>query len=375
MTETIAIGKLAGVPLRIHWSVLVILCLFTWSLASMLPATAPGHSVLTYWLAGLAGAVALLASLVAHELMHAVTARRAGVEVADITLWLFGGVAQLNNEAPTARADLRIAASGPALSLGLAAVFAVVAGLLDVLGVTRIVVSVSWWLSSINLVLGLFNLLPGAPLDGGRILRACLWQRHGDRMRATVSAARGGRVLAYSLIALGLLQFLAGWMPGGVWTVFIGWFVLVAARTEEDQVQTRQALTGIYVRDVMTPHPRTVPGWITVDDFVQGYLLGDRHSAYPVVDRNGSVTGLITLTQLRSIPASQRARTLLYDAAIPIDQVPSAAPHEPISDLLDRLTPNIDGRALAFAGMRLAGIVTARDIARLLAVRQLARHG
>src|SRR5574337_1129521 len=245
MGETIVNGKVAGIQLRAHWSVLVVLWLFTWSLASTLPATAPGHSTLVYWLAGLGGAVALLASLVAHELMHAVSARRAGVEVSGITLWLFGGVTQLGDEAPTARAELRIAASGPAVSLGLAAVIAVLAGVLDVFGVAHVIVGVAWWLSSINLVLGLFNMLPGAPLDGGRILRAYLWQRHGDRVRAAVSAARGGRILAYALIALGLLQFLAGWLVGGVWMVFIGWFLLVAARTEESQVLTRQALTGV----------------------------------------------------------------------------------------------------------------------------------
>lgn len=375
MGETIAIGTVAGIPLRIHWSVLVILWLFTWSLASTLPATAPGHSALVYWLAGMGGAVALLASLVAHELMHAVCARRAGVDVSGITLWLFGGVTRLGDEAPTARAELRIAASGPAVSLGLAAVIAALAGLLGVLGVTGIVVGVAWWLSSINLVLGLFNLLPGAPLDGGRILRAFLWQRHGDRVRAAVSAARGGRILAYALIALGLLQFLAGWLVSGVWMVFIGWFVLAAARTEEGQVLTRQALTGVRICDVMTPHPRTVPGWITVEDFIQSYLLGDRHSAYPVLDRDGAVVGLITLTQLRSVPPAQRFQTLLRDAAIPIDQVLAAAPHEPIAALLDRVTPTAGGRALVVDDGRVVGIVTARDITRLIDIRQLARQG
>lgn len=375
MGETIAIGKIAGISLRIHWSVLVILWLFTWSLASTLPTTSPGHSALVYWVAGLGGAVALLASLVAHELMHAISARRAGVEVSGITLWLLGGVTRLGDEAPTARAELRIAASGPAVSLGLAAVIAVLAGVLDVLGVAHIIVGVAWWLSSINLVLGLFNLLPGAPLDGGRILRAYLWQRHGDRVRAAVSAARGGRILAYALIALGLLQFLAGWLVGGVWMVFIGWFVLVAARNEESQVLTRQALTGVRVGDVMTPHPRTVPGWITVEDFIQSYLLGDRHSAYPVVNRDAVVVGLITLTQLRSVSPAQRPQTLLQDAAIPMDRVPGAAPHEPVTALLGRLTPTTGGRALALDGGRVVGIITARDIARLIDVRQLARQG
>lgn len=182
MNEAISLGKVAGVPLRVHWSVLVILWLFAWSLASTLPLTAPGWSTPAYWLAGLAGAVLLLASLLAYEMMHAVVARRAGVRVSGITLWLFGGVARLGDDAPTARADLRIATSGPAVSLGLAALVAALAELFELLHVAPLVVGLAWWLSRINLVLGLFNLLPGAPLDGDRILRALLWLRHGDRL-------------------------------------------------------------------------------------------------------------------------------------------------------------------------------------------------
>src|SRR5262249_44939160 len=162
------------------------------------------------WLAGLCGAVVLLASLLAHELAHALVARRAGVPVSGVTLWLFGGVTTLGGEAKTARTDFRIAGSGPATSLALAAVFGAVAAGLGTLGVSHIVVGVAWWLSGINLLLGVFNLLPGAPLDGGQIVRAYLWRRHGDKVRAAIGAARAGRIVAFILIALGLLQFLVG---------------------------------------------------------------------------------------------------------------------------------------------------------------------
>ena len=247
MDEGIPLGRVAGFPLSVHWSVLVIMWLFTWSLAATLPDLAPGHAPSTYWLAGACGAAVLLASLLAHELTHAIVASRSGIKVLGVKLWLFGGIARLGGDAKTPRAAFWIAASGPAMSLALAAVFAGVAAGLRAVGTADIVVAVAWWLAGINLILGLFNLLPGAPLDGGRILRAYLWRRHGDAVRAAVGAARAGRVVAYALIGIGLLEFLAGSLVGGVWMAFIGWFLLTAARDEEASV-TDPAVAGRSVR-------------------------------------------------------------------------------------------------------------------------------
>lgn len=371
MREDIPVGKVAGFPLCVHWSVLVILWLFTWSLAATLPDTAPGYATAAYWLAGVGGALVLLASLLAHELAHAVIARHAGIEVSGVTLWLFGGIARLGGEAKTPRTEFRIAVSGPATSLVLAAVFAGVAMGLDAFGFAHIVVGVAWWLSGINLLLGLFNLLPGAPLDGGRILRAYLWRRHGDAARAAFGAARAGRIVAFTLIGLGLLEFVAGALVGGVWLVFIGWFMFTAARDEETRVSTRQSLAGVRVGDAMTANPHTVPGWITVEDFIHRYLLGDRHSAYPVEGPDGSIAGLITLAQLRGVAPSDRATTLVRDAAIPLDRVLTAAPHEPLTALLERLAPDAGSRALVVDAGHVVGIVTATDITRLIDVRRL----
>ena len=238
----------------------------------------------------------LLASLLAHELTHAVVARRAGITVSGVTLWMLGGIASLGSDAKTPKTDFRVAVSGLATSLALAAGFAGAAAGLHAFGVAPIVVGVASWLSGINLLLGLFNLLPGAPLDGpllsmhaksGRILCAYLWRRHGDPVRAAVGAARGGRILGVILIGLGLLQFVAGALVGGVWMAFIGWFLLTAAHAEENQVVHRQSLAGVRVADAMTAHPHTAPGGITVADFIHRYLLGDRHSAYPVEGPDG----------------------------------------------------------------------------------------
>ncbi len=368
----ISIGRIAGFPVTVNWSVLVILWLFTWSLASTLPSAVPGYSTAVYWLAGAGGALVLLASLLAHELTHAILARRAGVKVFDVTLWLFGGVTRLGGEAKTPKEAFRIAVSGPLTSLALAVVFTGAAYGLGALGVAHILVGVAWWLAGINLLLGLFNLLPGAPLDGGRVLKAYLWRRYGDSVRAGVGAARAGRILAFILIALGLVEFLAGAVVGGVWLAFIGWFIFAASREEEAQVMIRQAIAGVRVADVMTAHPHTAPAGITVEDFIQRYLLGDRHSAYPVADRDGSIIGLITLAQLRRVTPSQRAETLVREVAIPMPRVATAAPHEPLSALLERLGSDAGNRALVVDAGQLAGIVTASDLARLVDVYRLA---
>jgi Zn-dependent protease/CBS domain-containing protein len=370
--EKFRLGTIAGFRIGAHWSVLVILWLFTWSLASTLPSTAPGRSALTYWVAGAIGALVLLASLLAHEVTHAIVARRAGIPVSDVTLWLFGGVTRLGGEAKTPGTEFRVAAAGPAVSLTLAGVFALLAEGFHLVGVASVAVAVAWWLSGINLLLGLFNLLPGAPLDGGRILSAYLWHRHGDKVRGAVGATHWGRVVAYVLIGLGLLQFLMASIVAGVWTVFIGWFLLTAAHSEERQVLARQSLAGVRVADAMTAHPHTAPGWITVDNFIQSYLLGDRHSAYPVEGADGAIVGLITLAQLRLVPPDERATTLVRDAAMPKDRVVTATPDEPITALLERLAPSRGSRALVVDRGQVVGIVTARDISRLLDVRTLA---
>lgn len=374
MRDDIPLARIAGFPVSAHWSVLVILWLFTWSLASTLPHSVPGYSQVAYWLAGACGALVLLASLLAHELAHAVVARHVGVGVKSVTLWLFGGVSVLGGEAKTPGEAFRIAFAGPATSLVLAGAFFGVRMVLETMQTAPIVVGVAMWLALVNLVLGLFNLLPGAPLDGGRLVRAYLWRRHGDSVRAAIGAARAGRGVAIILITLGLAEFLAGGLIGGVWLAFIGWFIFAAAREEETQVMTQQVLAGVHVADAMTAHPHSAPGWISVEDFIQRYLLGDRHSAYPVSDRDGSTVGLITLTQLRQVAPDQRGTTAVRDIAIPLHKVATATPGEPLTALLERLAGSPGNRALVVDEGRVVGIVTPSDLTRLIDVYRLAQQ-
>jgi Zn-dependent protease/CBS domain-containing protein len=370
--DSLRLGRVAGIPVAIHWSVLVVVLLLAWSLADgVLPQTAPGHSAATYWSAGFVGTVLLLASLLAHELAHAVVARRCGVEVEGLTLWLFGGVASLGGEAPTPRADLRIAAVGPATSLALGLGFGGLAVALDLAGVGYVVTSVAVWLATVNVLLAVFNLIPGAPLDGGRILRAILWQRSGDRDRAAASATSAGQLVGYLLAGLGVVSFVAGDSVGGIWLVLIGWFVMSAARAEHEATVSQHVLEGVTVADVMSPDVRTGSADLSIDAFVHGQVLGGRHSAYPVVGLDGGVVGLVTLAQLRGVPPGERATRRVRDVAVPLDHVARATPGEPLADLLPRLTPESGRRALVFDAGRLVGILTPADVSRTLETRQL----
>jgi Zn-dependent protease len=241
MNENLHFGRIGGIRIGANWSLLPIFFLIAWSLAEvLLPAAAPGFTGWGYWFFALLTAAAFYASLLAHELSHAFVARRHGVSVKGIVLWVFGGVAQLEGDTPHARAELQVAAAGPATSLGIAAVAAVLASVLDLVGASPLMAAAVWWLAGINALLAAFNLLPAFPLDGGRILRAFLWRRWSDRVRATAVAAKVGQVAGYGLIAVGLVELLTGGGAlGGIWLALIGWFITVSARQQNERASER----------------------------------------------------------------------------------------------------------------------------------------
>lgn len=372
MSSTFKLGTIAGIRIGAHWSVLGILLILVVGLGfRSWPVLLPGYSGGAYVAAALVAALFFLASLLAHELAHAVVARRQGIEVRDITLWLLGGLAALRNEARTPVADLRVAVAGPLASVVAGALFGALAWLLVAVDAPTLVVMVAVYLAVLNAVLAVFNLVPAAPLDGGRILRAALWAWKGDRERAAVWSARAGRGFGIALILLGAWQLLFAGSGSGLWWMVIGLFIVTVAGAEERQARLGGSLGDVRVAEVMTPEPDTTDAALSVHDFLHDVALTRRHSAFPVVDSAGHVQGLVTLNRLRSVPVDERDTTSVRAIACPMEDVPKATPDEPLSRLLPELRDAPDGRALVFEAERLVGIVTPTDVSRAVTVRGL----
>jgi Zn-dependent protease/predicted transcriptional regulator len=367
--DDIRLGRIAGVKLGASWSLLVILGLITWTLgAEVLPVTAPGAGPVIYWPVAVVTAVAFFACVLAHELAHALVARSRDMEVEGITLWMFGGMSRLRDDAPDARTERRMALAGPLASLALGGGFVALTLLLAVARAPEVTVAATSWLGLMNVMLATFNLLPAYPLDGGRVLRAVVWRRTGDLRRATAVATSYGQRVGYALIGLGVLTVLAGAGVGGIWLVLLGWIILDAARTEQTGFEVRHLLRGVRVADVMSPDPVTVPADVTVEDLIPHYLVLYRCSAFPVIGHDGSPAGLITLSRIRDVPADARATTTVSRVATPLDRVATARPDDLVIDLLDRFTLGSGRRALVIDDGDLVGIVTASDVERTLEV-------
>ncbi|HLL64097.1 MAG TPA: site-2 protease family protein [Propionibacteriaceae bacterium] len=375
MRASVWLGRIAGIRVGINLSVFVIVAILVIGLAAgRLPLAYPDRSGLAYVGSAVVAALLFLASLLAHEMAHSLVARRHGIEVESIVLWLLGGVASLRGEPKTPAADFRIAIAGPLTSLALAGLFTLVAAGLNLLGAEGLPLGVLTYLAVTNLMLGLFNLLPAAPLDGGRILRAALWRSRGNRSGAAVSAARVGRVLGFLLIALGVLQLVSGAGIGGIWMALIGWFVVSAASAEEQHARVSGRLSGLTVAHVMTPQPLALDGNLTVEQFVHQVVMTHRFSTYPLVDPDGRLVGLVTLNRARAVPPDQHRTTRLRDIACPPAEVPVGRPEQPVQELLERMHGCADGRAVVVdAEGRVIGVVSPTDLARALELADLRR--
>ncbi len=369
MNENVSLGRIAGIHVGLNWSLLVVAGLIAWSLATgLLPAASPGQTSGAYWTAGIVSAFVYLACLLAHELAHSVVAMRRGVRVEGITLWLFGGVSRFSSESSSPGAQAWITFVGPLTSLMLGVVF-FLASLAIGGGANNpgLLAATLAWLGFINILLGVFNLLPAFPLDGGRILQSLIWLRTRNRLRATRIAARIGRAFAFIFIAYGLITFFAaGSLIGGVWSIFLGWFLLSAARAEEAGSLIRQALSGIRVSEVMTPNPVEAPDDVTVEEALHGYILASRHSTFPTHDSGGRLSGLLTLAALKNVAPNARTATLIKDIICPLDRVPTVRPGDPAANVLNVSDGCSEGRTLVVDDGRLVGIISPSDINRML---------
>ena len=320
MSSSIRLGRLFGIDIGANWSLVFVFALITWTLANqVLPVDVPGQGAPAYWVAGGIGAVAFYACLLAHELAHALVARRNGVKVAGITLWLFGGVSQLDGEPKNAGAEALIAGVGPLTSLAVA----LIAFVLGLLPFPPLAADLIAWLALVNVALALFNLVPAFPLDGGRLLGAFFWWRQGTRQRGVHSAVRIGRVFAYLMIAFGVFLLFTGSVLNGIWIAFVGLFLLSAGSSEEAGTTIRGLLRSVPVSAAMTSPVVTVPDWLTADQFIESVAPQHRFTTYPVHDPSGQLTGIVRLGDLVRMPAGARAQQRLRDRARPISEVPT----------------------------------------------------
>ena len=368
-------GRILGVDitLDLSWFVILALLLGTFSAASF-PALLPGRGVATYFTMGAVGTVLFFASLLIHELAHAVEARRRGIEVEGITLFVFGGMARTRTDPRTPMDEFVIAGVGPLASAILAAIL---------VGLSVPAVTAGWesggvvlrYLGFLNLALAVFNLLPGFPLDGGRLLRALIWGMTGSLRKGTRVATLAGRGLGFLLIALGGLSMLAGQgLIGGLWTVFIGWFLVQAAASSYDQVLLMEVLRGVRASEGMTRHPETVPSDLPVDRLVNDHFLRRPFSSFPVAD-NGVLVGLVTLSQVKALPRNQWEGKRVGEIMSLLEETTVVDPDEPMLAVLERMGEGRSRTALVARDRVLLGIISARDLTRWLDRAGLAAGG
>jgi Zn-dependent protease len=367
------VGRVAGVPIGLHWSVLVVVVVLAWLLAvGVLPAAAPGTSRGVIWSAALAAGVLFVATIAAHELAHVVVAHRVGVGVRRVTLWVVGGISEMAGEPRRPSALALVALAGPAVSVVLGGGLLALAGLGRAEGWPAVVVAVLGWLGSANLLLAVFNLLPAAPLDGGRVLQGLLWGITGDRERARRAAAGAGRVLGLVLMLTGALLLWRGDLSG-LWLAGVGWFVGGTTATEQAGSRVVAALAGRTVAEVVHP-PDIVAqaGWSAETLATELRARPCRETTLLVVGVDGDPVGLVTVRDLIRLGADRRATTRVRDTGFPLPAERVVAVDTPLERLAGLgPVPGTDVLGVAVDHGRVAGIVTVADVARLVELEAL----
>lgn len=357
--QSIRLGKLAGIPVYLDYSWFIIFALLTWTLATTyFPAEFKGWPVLEYWVIGAVTAISLFVSVLLHELGHSVVARRYKIPVSKITLLIFGGVAQIESEPPYALAEFWIAIAGPAVSFALAGLFTLLAPTLS--GISP-VLAIAKYLAYINGTLGLFNLIPGFPLDGGRVFRAIVWGVTRNFRRATQVAANVGRLVAFLMILFGVWQIIAGNFGGGIWIAFIGWFLESAANAQLQQQRIQDLLAGHTVSQAMTRDFIVLSPDTTLKQLMERYVLGEGQRYFIIKDGDES-KGLLTLHQIKQVPREHWATTLVSQDMTPLDQLHTTTPEKPLAAVIKLMESNGFNQIPVVEGSNLLGILSRESL-------------
>jgi Zn-dependent protease/CBS domain-containing protein len=364
--DHIQIARVIGIPIYLHFSWLIIFALIVWTLSTgYFPAQYPDLPASSYWAKGLVASLLFFVSILLHELGHAVVALRHGLRTRSITLFIFGGVAQLEKDPPDGRAEFWMAAAGPAVSLALAGVFYTCATLS---WVGAPVAAVAKYLAYINVLLALFNLIPAFPMDGGRLLRGALWGALG-KARATRLASGAGTLFASFLIVAGVFSLLAGNALTGVWYILIGWFIKDASDASYQQVRLDEALRGLTVRDAMVESVATVSSSGSVAEAAREQFMRTGHGSYPVM-RGERVVGLLCLKDVLRLSAEERESTSVQGAMRPLTEEIVTEPDVPLPLAIAKMAQDRTARLLVMHGDRFVGLLTMGGVVRRLRARE-----
>jgi Zn-dependent protease len=371
MRSNIRLGRFFGIEVGLHYSWFLIALLITMSLSAQFQASNAGWGTGVIWTVSIVTAILFFVALLAHEMSHALVARARGLTTKAITLFALGGVAQIEREPEDAQTEFWVGIIGPISSalIGLACLgIARGAGWRAGVQPQTPIAAMFLWLGYINLTLAAFNMIPGFPLDGGRILRSIIWWSTGSGDRATQLAARIGQVVALLFIALGIFRFFGGAGFGGLWIAFIGWFLLQAAGASYSTVNVMKSLEGVRVGDVMTRDCVSVDGNLNVQNFVEEHLLRSGRRCF-VVEQNGEVAGLVTPHEIRGLERQRWPYTTLHDVMRPLDQVHTVTPATPVSEALETMGRDDVNQLPVVSNNHLEGIVSRAHVLQVLQTR------
>lgn len=371
MNRAFNIGKVFGIQIRLHYTWFIIFILITVSLSwQVFPHDYPRWPPLLYWITAVATSLLFFASVVAHELAHSLVGRANGIPIKNITLFIFGGVAQMTREAAHPGAEFKMAVAGPLCSLVLGGLFA----LLYFLAPARVepVAAVAFWLAYINVALAVFNLIPGFPLDGGRVFRSLMWRLSGNYQRSTLIATQVGRGVGYLFILGGMLIILfrpagLGWF-NGLWLAFIGWFLENTASASYRQAQRYAILQGLKVSQVVTTNYPVVPPEITVSRLVQEYIFSRGQSLFLVADDDG-IKGVLTLEDIKSMPRQNWATQPVREIMTPVDKLKAVHPDQDAISALEQMEESAVGQVLVVSEGQIIGLVVRDNLMNLLRTR------
>ena len=367
---SLKLGKILGIPIRIHYTLWLVFFLIAWSLAvGYMPATYPGQSDVTYWIIGIASAIVLFASVLIHELSHSYIATKNGLPIARITLFFFGGVSEMSEEPKDPSLEVRIAAAGPLTSFVIAGVLGLLYYVTFTLNAPVIVYATLRYGALINGVLGAFNLIPAFPLDGGRVLRGSLWKRGKNLLSATARATRVSEVFSLLMMTFGFIVLIFSDVFNGLWIIFLGWFIRSGAETDYKQTLVADALAGVTVGSIMSRDVLTVPPDLPVQQLVSDYFLVHPHGGYPVV-ADGNILGIVTMDSIRAIPRERRDMERVREAMVPYSRTVVVKPDLSALDAFHLMAKEGAGRVLVSDGSRLMGILTRGDIMKAITTRQ-----